>query len=173
MTTITWDRKTLAADRRMINGNLIMSQYKIQICTCNDGDWVLTACGDTDKALDLIQWFREGHKDEIYPNYQAGEDFATLVAVNFKGQAFEYNHLSVGVPIIDKYMAWGSGGHFALGAMAMGADARKAVEIAAMFDCYSGGDIDSVEITSAGVKYVGCVGTTYFKQKDMELVAAK
>lgn len=56
----------------------------------------------------------------------------------------EYVRLPVAMPIIDQREAWGSGADFALGAMAMGAGARRAVEVACELDVHCGKGIDVV-----------------------------
>lgn len=45
--------------------------------------------------------------------------------------------------------ALGSGAKFALGAMACGASAATAIEIAAQFDAYTGGGVDVIEVALA------------------------
>lgn len=45
----------------------------------------------------------------------------------------------------DERASWGTGKELALGAMAAGADAKKAVEIACEYNLYCGGGIDVVE----------------------------
>lgn len=45
----------------------------------------------------------------------------------------------------DERTSWGSGKELALGAMAAGADAKKAAEIACEYDLYCGGGVDVVE----------------------------
>ena len=47
------------------------------------------------------------------------------------------------------FHAIGSGGEYALGAMSAGCDARKALEVAALIDAFTGGDIETApEFTS-------------------------
>ena len=55
-------------------------------------------------------------------------------------------------PIKDKYYAIGSGAAYALAAMALGKPPREAVEIAAMFDSGTGGEIDVLKGNRRGVK---------------------
>lgn len=47
---------------------------------------------------------------------------------------------------LGKYAAFGSGGAYALGALAAGATAREAVKIAMKFDCGSGGIVKAIDL---------------------------
>lgn len=56
-------------------------------------------------------------------------------------------------PIKDEYFAIGSGGPYAMGAMAMGATPEEAVAIAARFDPGTGGEVEVMHLrTSNGSK---------------------
>jgi hypothetical protein len=43
-------------------------------------------------------------------------------------------------------MAWGAGRNLALGAMAAGADACQAIEIATRFDIHTGQGVNSIDV---------------------------
>lgn len=49
-------------------------------------------------------------------------------------------------PIASDYFAIGSGEDYAMGAMAMGATATRAVDVAAMFDAHTGGEILAITL---------------------------
>ena len=53
--------------------------------------------------------------------------------------------------IKDQFYAIGSGGPYAMGAMAMGATPEQAVAIAARFDPNTGGDIEAISLESVNV----------------------
>jgi ATP-dependent protease HslVU (ClpYQ) peptidase subunit len=52
------------------------------------------------------------------------------------------------VEVETEFIAIGSGGDLAMGAMGAGATARQAVEIAARFDCFTGGKIDEFRLST-------------------------
>ena len=95
----------------------------------------------------MKDWYLEKVKAEIEgtqpslpfpsPRVDDGECCTTLVVVN-KGKCVFYT-ASPDYPqvVADKFFAWGSGREIALGAMAHGASAYEAVEIACDLDVYS------------------------------------
>ena len=58
-----------------------------------------------------------------------------------EGIAYEYEEFPIKQEIEMPYFAWGSGAKYALGAMAKGASAEEAINIACQFDPYSGNGV--------------------------------
>ena len=147
MTVIVWDGKTLAADRRAQSGGTIRTVCKIS--KWPDDTEVVAATGNLDQCLALMAWYQVDHADAAkWPTWQNKDDPCLLVVMDtYDGKVFYYEALPEKIFILDKFMAWGSGRDIALGAMAMGADARKAVEIASQFDCNCGNGCDAVDVS--------------------------
>jgi hypothetical protein len=99
---------------------------------------ILAATGSECSGALMMQWYEEGANFSNYPANQTDkDDWSRLVVVSPNGRVSCYEKYPVRIDVIQVPMAWGSGQDFALGALAMGADARKAVEIASQFstDC--------------------------------------
>lgn len=80
---------------------------------------------------------------ESRPWVEAGEGDSALIVVTRSGLVFEYGDNPYPQEVRESYMAWGTGRAFALGAMAMGADAKMAVGVASDLDIYSGCGVSS------------------------------
>lgn len=141
MTVIAWDGKILAADR-MISGDVI-GREGTKLHRVGD-DTVLAWTGQTDFALDLIDWYVSGQDKATWPAYQETDDWVQLVIVSPSGCRFLCQRPHP-LPVIGK-MAWGSGGNIAIGAMAAGKNAIEAVKIANIHCISCGFGVDWFEV---------------------------
>lgn len=136
MTTIAWDGRVLVADSRVTGGNNCVCGEVTKAWKSADGyRWAHTGgAQDLDR---LRRWTREGRGDN--PPLTDEHD-GCLVRVSPDGELAEWwgrGWLMIRAP----FQAWGSGERLAIGAMAAGASAERAVEIACRFDPQSGGEI--------------------------------
>lgn len=138
MSVVAWDGKMLAADKQMNCASLKSKCTKIY----KMDEEVLAFTGDMEVGLLLIGWYKEGADPAKYPEVQKDKDRWTRLIVVNKELCFFYEMLPVAIPVEDSFAAWGSGRDFALGAMAMNADARQAVEIANRFSTDCGFGVD-------------------------------
>lgn len=100
----------------------------------DDGTLVAVA-GDEGLAMAMIDSVFGGSE---WPSAKDDER-ATMVIVRPDGSVAQYTHHRRGsVPITQPWYTWGSGREFAAGAIAMGADARRAVEVACELCHYCG-----------------------------------
>lgn len=131
MTTIAWDGKTIAADRRSsYHGNPSKKLRRMK-----DGS-VCGGAGESEAIRQAIS-FLDNDRDSMPSK---GEQ--TILRVFADGRA-EYTHeLGERMAIELPYFAIGTGRDYAMGALAMGATAQQAVEIASRFDSDSGGGVD-------------------------------
>lgn len=123
------------------------------------------AVGEADKARRLadgtvIAWCGEiGLMEVAFGWFEAGADYAAapedlrhargeLVAMRADGSIETY-HKARRDPCRAPFHAAGSGARFALGAMAGGLSARRAVEAAATLDLFTGGTIVAWEAAAA------------------------
>lgn len=137
----------MASDTQMTNGNLAMTNCDkiFQI-----GNWVVGFAGDQEDVHVLKDWLGDCYRnsDRILDIYKKPipEDTDTeimivdpcdeyIAFVSPKGRVSE---------ACARFGAIGSGQDFALGAMSMGACAREAVEVAAMFDIYTGDEVVTI-----------------------------
>lgn len=143
MTTIVWDGRTLAADRfSHSDGNAICDRArKIAVLSPTTA---VAGAGYVAVALQLKTWFAsvleechgvlpdEGLATFSHPlNTQDNEDYATLLIVNCR-RLYHTDTATRGAieRVVPPKYAIGSGRAYALGAMAVGADARGAVRAA-------------------------------------------
>ena len=158
MTTIAFCAGILAADSRVTvdseaGGTRIFICQKLYRKTVKiDGqteEVILATAGESAPGELFTEWFGTG-KDvtEMRDTFVLGEaDFEVLV-LKHDGlfEVDKYCHLS---RILNKFYAVGSGAKAAMGAMHMGASAKKAVEIACKIDPYSAPPIYTMSLTPA------------------------
>ena len=143
MTTIVYRDKTIAVDGRSSWGDMIYNdQHRKMHIRGRHAFFASGAPSDIDEYIDLY----------LARAINSPEYLGTLSMLVVDS---DLNLYQVGVakkPIrslwreklpLDAYLAIGSGAMYAMGAMAMGADAKQAVKCAAMHDVYTGGLIRS------------------------------
>jgi len=139
VSVIAWDGKTLAADRQATSGNLRRTTTKIT----RHGDVLIAGTGTQSSTQAVREWILEGANPSSFPSLPADDPSAVWV-INRNGTVVKFENSPFGMVYHDKVFAEGSGRDFALGAMFMGADAVKAVEVACVYDIYCGGGIDTL-----------------------------
>lgn len=129
MSIVAWDGKTLAADKQMTYyGNKSVCS-KIE----KRGDVIFAGTGTANHLQPLIEWYEKGANPNDYPKFQDTDNWSRLIVVK-DGICLEYLKDPYPIPVMQKFMAFGSGANYAIGAMQMGADAIKAVEVASLHD---------------------------------------
>jgi ATP-dependent protease HslVU (ClpYQ) peptidase subunit len=142
MTTIAWDGKTLAADKRASCGSLARTVTKI----FRFNDELLGYSGNFDCGMEMLDWYRNGRDPAKFPLMQRDrDDWTTFVVISKSGIGF-YERAPVLLAVEDPFYATGSGRDFATAALACGKNAREAVELACRFDVGSGNGIDTLEL---------------------------
>lgn len=142
MTVIAWDGKTLAADRLGATCGLKRSVTKIRRIR----GALCGASGDAHLALTLLKWLEAGAKPEEFPEDQRDEDKAcTVICITPERLILSYWTLPTPVRLEDEFHAIGCGRDYAIATMHLGHDARKAVEVASLFDANCGNGIDTLE----------------------------
>ena len=144
MSVVCWDGKTLAADRQATRDSNRTTCHKL--VWVQDVDMAVAWVGIHSNGLIMLEWFANGADPNEFPDIEDECDSRTnLIVASRKGITI-YDQTPVPMHFKDKLQAWGSGGAIALGAMAMGADAIKAVKIASKFDVYCGMGVDHVKV---------------------------
>jgi 20S proteasome alpha/beta subunit len=141
VTVLVWDGVTLAADKRAVSSGLFFTVTKIRkINDCLVGISDTYSCG-----LLMMKWFEGGAEMEKYPKPQEDKDrWSAMVVITPERKIIKYEQDPIGFEIEEKKFAFGSGRDYALGAMEMGADAVRAVEIASKFESGCGNGIDTL-----------------------------
>jgi len=147
MTTIAWDGKTLAADRQMGGWINVSKIFKLK-----DGRYAAGSGENFDAIRRIVAWVNAGARKDERPEIRE-QDAPDLLIVDKKGalnwMTWPYHE---GLVITVPFFASGSGCEYALGAMAAGANARRAVEIGCRFDVDSGQGIDAVRVVRPPIK---------------------
>lgn len=141
MTVIAFDGKTLAADKRAERagaGHAIVTKvFKINGC-------LVAIAGSYDVGMQLVRWFQNGCIDEEFPPIQAEDNDAQLLVITPERRITHYERTTAPLIFEQEKTAMGSGRDYALAAMHLGCDARKAVEVACCFDVFCGNGVDSI-----------------------------
>lgn len=139
MTVIAWDGTTLAADKAMWCAEHIDIGTKIWKI---NNDTILAGTGEFSTVLDMVDWWKRGGVPKDFPKRNTNIDtYARLIVVTAKG-CHMVEISPVLIEVENTPVAWGSGRDYALGAMAMGAAAVEAVEIANNLCTTCGGGVD-------------------------------
>jgi len=143
MTCIAWDGKTLAADKR---GTCAGMRYTVtKIHRLPDG--LVAFSGGGAHASELLNWFFGARDPAAYPRCE-DDGGAGALMVNESGVIFMYSADNPFPERIESaFFARGSGRDYAMAAMYLGCDARRAVEVACAFDVNCGGGIDTLTLT--------------------------
>lgn len=147
MTTIAFRDGVMAADTRAYTGGRPPIGRKVKIQRLDDG--TLIGCSSTTPGQGeaVIRWFAAGADPHNTP---PGEAKTTLLAVKPNGEVyFASDSYNLSGPLSGDYFAIGSGDSYALGAMAMGASAERAVEVACDLDVWSEGPITTLVLGAA------------------------
>lgn len=139
MTVVAWDGKTLAADKMFMRGDTVGSVLKIWVYE----DMAFACYGDLTLGIQMRDHLLH---EKPWPKPEE-KCFAGLVVLDKNGIVF-YESGSSPAPIhpTDSFCAWGVGREAALGAMEMGADAVKAVEVASKWVSGCGRGVDSFTV---------------------------
>ena len=106
-------------------------------------DVVIGTAGGSYLGMVFVDWYGTDAKPPaVLVDAHLDEDFDVLILD--RGKVFTANHLCRPVEVIEPFIAIGSGRKVALGALECGASARRAVEIAARRDPYTGGPIKTM-----------------------------
>lgn len=139
MSVIAWDGFRLAADKRILMGNMIRTTTKI----FRDGNALVGYSGGADAGEEILAWFRRGRDPATFPESQRNkDDWAGLLVVFDDGIIWKFERTPYPVKFPPQLFAIGSGSDFALAAMHCGKDAAQAVEIACLFDSSCGNGVD-------------------------------
>lgn len=143
MTVIAFDGKTLAADRQSTSNGHTSTCRKI--LRCADGS-LIAAAGHATHAMQLLRWACEGFVEAQFPVWADKENYADLWRVLPDGKILCYENGPEPLRYLDATFVAGHGRGYAAGAMAMGATAERAVEVACQLDAFCGGGVDTLEL---------------------------
>ena len=133
MTVVVWDGSTLATDCAATDGRVKWQSTK----AWRFEDKILSGVGPLQSILAMRDWYMDGADPGRFPVIQTS--FPCHFIVISRGQGLS-RYESGPIPIIHgrNQCAFGEGRDFAYGAMAMGASAGEAVDIANQFSVHCG-----------------------------------
>lgn len=146
MTIIAWDGKTLAADKRGTCAGMAYTVTKIHRLP----DGLVAFSGGGAHASELLNWFHGARDPATYPRCE-DDGGAGAIRIAMDGRIFMYAAANPFPESIESpFFARGSGRDYAMAAMHLGCDARRAVEVACAFDIGCGNGIDTLELNPQG-----------------------
>ncbi len=141
MTVIVWDGKTLATDAGAADETAMWKTIK----AWRYGEVILSGAGPLASILAVRAWYMAGAVPNEFPSVQQTPQFCHFVVVTAEG-LFRYEQSPHPIQHGFEPCAFGVGKDFAFGALAMGADARRAVEIANEHSPYCGMGVHTYEV---------------------------
>ncbi len=149
MTVIVWDGQRLVGDKQATEGGILQTVTKVRkITSGKHKGWLIGAAGATAQCNMMMGWFEAGADPNKFPHALQKEDgfAAHMIAISPQGVVHKYEFVPFPIIFEDSFYASGSGRDLAIGAMAMGADAVKAAEVACTYCSECGVGLDVVEL---------------------------
>jgi len=136
MTVIAWDGKTLCTDQQANDGSMKWEAEKAWYITnkATGKICIVTGVGTLGYIIQLRDWFASGMETalDITPN------MAELIVIDDEGLCVFSGEKTYSPVRLKAPMAFGHGREYAMGAMAMGANASDAVTIANEYSLHCG-----------------------------------
>ena len=145
MTVVVWDGSTLATDKAASDGAAHWHTDKAWYHVAEEGKVVLSGTGPLHSILSMKEWFIQGADRDTFPTLQTTHP-CHFVVVNYAG-LYRYEAHPLPISHGRRQCAFGEGKDFAYGALAMGATAAQAVEIANQFSAHCGLGVDVFALT--------------------------
>ncbi len=141
MTTVAVRDGVMAADTQCYRGDLRGTYRKIS----RHGGKLIGCAGSVCDVLVLTQWYLTANRasaDKPAFSTVNDEEVSAVLLVLRDAAVIELVSCFGHVEVLDTpFWAVGSGAQAAMAAMHMGADAKRAVEIAMLVDAHTGGDV--------------------------------
>lgn len=146
MTVIVWDGKDLATDQQANDGSMKWEAEKAWYVTHPDTGkiCIVSGVGMLGYIIQLRDWFAGGCDWEHRMHLDIAPSMAQLIVVDEQGlcvyEGFHgYESKATFSPVrLQSPMAFGEGKEYAMGALAMGANAAQAVNIANEYSLHCG-----------------------------------
>ncbi len=145
MTTVAYKSGLLAFDSRITQDTLSVGHgVKGRITK----DYMIAAAGECQDIAAFFDWVEAGMTITDRPKFGLNDREVEVEAlmVTKKGKIYCFDNRIYPFEIDAPFYALGSGGQLAMGAMACGASAFKAVKIASQYDTATGGEIKVLAI---------------------------
>lgn len=154
MSVIAWDGKALAVDRLGMNSGMRSVTRKSMNLSGSLGPIVCAWTGTHEQGLVLAAWFAEGEHKDKWPAFQRTDDWTRLVVLKADkrgNELFVFEREPVRqYEDPSRFLAWGAGRDFAMGALSMGATAAEAVKVTEAHCVSVGFGVDEYLVTADG-----------------------
>ncbi len=160
MTVVAWDGRTLACDGMVSDGEghiHLNDCQKILTFTGAQGKAGILACGFAGEYMEgaaMAHWVASGCKMRSPPELTG--EASELIAIDTRGVVWYMNGWGLFEEFPVQQVAIGSGRTYAMGAMAAGADAVRAVQHTARFNTLTGGVGTSWDFETRGEARFNC-----------------
>jgi hypothetical protein len=144
MTTIAFDGKILAADTRITADGRPERGTKLFRLEFRGERVVYAGCGDMGEMYLIAEWLAARGTPDDRPALDEPGCSGLLLNMETKTLYSVIGRRPVLCPVLEPFMSVGSGAPYALAAMALGKNAKEAIELAARFDVSTGGEIECV-----------------------------
>lgn len=147
MTTIAFDGYTLAYDTRMTQEDFPTAELCLPKARLIHGHYICCA-GNLEASQDLYDEISNCASFELWLAQKPDTKFSDLDVMVIRacdGQVYTHSPKTF-IPIKNKLWSVGSGRKYALGAMAEGATAVKAVHIASWFDIHTNSNVCQISV---------------------------
>lgn len=138
MSIVAWDGRSMAADKLCVSADMRTTSTKLVRL---QSGVLLAWVGESGGGKALLDWYLGGGMRDKWPDAQKTENWTRLIVAE-NGYVSFYEREPFSQRVEESFMAWGSGRDFAMGAMAMGASAKEAVEVASRFSTTCGNGVD-------------------------------
>jgi hypothetical protein len=145
MTTLAWDGRTLAADKRTCSNGIARTCTKLWQL----GDYVYAGTGPFDEVLLVRKWLELGAPSERPPHFDEGGIRGMVLHIPTGKLSVVEGKATVMWEVEEPFHAEGSGREFALSALAFGKNAREAIAFAGQFDLATGNGIDAFDLPAS------------------------
>lgn len=132
MSVVVWDGKVLATDCAANDGVVQWRSTKAWYHGDNDDRVILSGTGPLQSIIQMRDWFIAGANPGAFPHTQIAHTCHFIVVSPYVG-LYRYETDPTPIPHEFDVCAFGEGREFAYGALAMGATATQAVEVANMY----------------------------------------
>jgi hypothetical protein len=171
MSVIAFDGKIIAADKRAVidqtphtTTKLTCARVRSSLTDILSASVVCGWTGDYESGLAVKRWLET--ENEPWPACQSGDAWTRFVVLTTDGRIGYFERLpEIQLRDIeaDRFVAFGSGRDFALGAMRGGASAIEAVHIASEYDIYCGNGVDAYTFNKVGGRWFDRVKETWWR----------
>lgn len=146
MTTIAYRNGILAFDSKTSTEHATIQGNVVKGLATARG--IVAASGGVQEMQAFLDWFKAGGRQKQKAKYGLDATDLDLSAIHVdpKGNVFCYDSRVYPYKLEAEFVALGSGCDFAKGAMAAGASAKKAVQIAGRFDGFTGGPTNTLSL---------------------------